>query len=326
MNMRSFFALFAASSLTLFAQGDAAIFNRAPAEIDTALRARVGTFYQAHVDGKFRQASTVVAEDSQDTFFAADKPRYKSFKITHINYEENFTRAKVLVEVPWELLTPLGVINTVPRPISSLWRLENGAWFWYVVPYDPCKGIEVGSFGTMHKETCVDGKVVEKPETSSPGGIPNPGDWMTPGAIQKMIRLSEERILISSHKPTSMAVRIESRFPGEATLQLDPVNMPGLSASLAAGKIASGESVALQVAYDPPSPQRNPDQEIRIRVNPTGQVLKLTVAFDAPPAKLFNEPIQRKAPPPPDAKVPGVQLPGPAKTTTPVKAPKTNKK
>ena len=36
-------------------------------------------FYQAHVDGKFRLADTVVHEDSKDAFFVADKNQYKSF-------------------------------------------------------------------------------------------------------------------------------------------------------------------------------------------------------------------------------------------------------
>ena len=288
MYMRYFLALFAVSGLCLFAQGTATIFQTAPPDADAALRERISKFYQSHVDGKFRQAMEVVADDSQDIFFAADKPKYKSFKIVNINYEENFTKAKVLVEVPWELLTPLGVINTVPRPMSSLWKLENGQWFWYVIPYDPCKGIDAGMFGKLHKQQCVDGKPVNTSDGRAPSVLPDPGVWANPKAIQSAVKVSNDRVMLSSHKPTSLGVRIDNKFEGEVTLLLEAPEMPGLTAKLMNNKLASGESTAVEISYVPPAPQKNPDQLIKVRVNPTGQVIEIVVAFDLPPVDLSS--------------------------------------
>ena len=67
------------------------------AAVDEALRARIGKFYQAHVDGKFRSAEQYVAEDSKDFFFEMEKQRYLSFREPEISYSDHFTKAKVIM-------------------------------------------------------------------------------------------------------------------------------------------------------------------------------------------------------------------------------------
>ena len=52
----------------LLAQSPEELFEKAPPHVDQTLRERVKIFYQAHVDGKFRVADTVVHEDSKDAF------------------------------------------------------------------------------------------------------------------------------------------------------------------------------------------------------------------------------------------------------------------
>ncbi|MEP7364067.1 MAG: hypothetical protein ABI972_12495 [Acidobacteriota bacterium] len=286
--MRYFLALFAASCLPVFAQGNATIFQTAPPEVDAALRERISKFYQAHMDGKFRQATEVVAEDSQDIFFAADKPRYKGFKIVNINYEENYTKAKVLVEVPWELITPVGVLELVARPMPSLWKIEDGKWFWYVIPYDPCKGIDAGMGVKLHKVDCVDGKPVETPDVTGQVKLPNSGTWADAGAIQSSVKASDDRVILSSHVPTALTVRLTNKFEGEVSLVLEAPELPGLTARLANNKIPPGEFTELEISYTPPAPQKNPDQIVKVRVNPTGQVIPVTVAFALPPVELSS--------------------------------------
>ena len=62
------------------------VFEKAPPQIDDALRENVAKFFKAHVDGKFRQAEEVIAEDSKDFFYNMEKQRYFSFEIVRINY------------------------------------------------------------------------------------------------------------------------------------------------------------------------------------------------------------------------------------------------
>ena len=82
------------------------VFEKAPPQVDEALRQNVAKFYQAHVDGKFRNAEAVIAEDSKDTFYNLEKQRYFSFEIVRINYSENFTKAAVVTGVEVEWRTP----------------------------------------------------------------------------------------------------------------------------------------------------------------------------------------------------------------------------
>ena len=73
----------------------AAFAQTPPPDVDQALRARVTEFFQAHVDGAFRKAFEIVAEDTKDYYFATEKVRFKSFKIVDIKYSDNFTKAVV---------------------------------------------------------------------------------------------------------------------------------------------------------------------------------------------------------------------------------------
>ena len=72
------------------------MFDKAPPAIDEALRARVGKFYGAFIAGKFKDAYSLVADDSQDKFFELSKDQYKRCEIIKINYSENFTKAAVV--------------------------------------------------------------------------------------------------------------------------------------------------------------------------------------------------------------------------------------
>src|SRR5712691_2050487 len=75
----------------LLAQADNP-FNRPPAGVDEALRARITAFYQLHVKGDFRHAEAYVAEDTKDFFYTNNKPQYLSFEIGRIDSSKNFTR------------------------------------------------------------------------------------------------------------------------------------------------------------------------------------------------------------------------------------------
>src|SRR5687767_10820889 len=121
------------------------IFEKAPPDVDSALRERIGKFYQAHVDRRLRGADEVVAEDSKDQFFAIAKPAYLNWEIAAINYSDNFTKAKAVVACEIDWASPrLGKMR-VKQPIVTLWKVVDGKWYWYM---EPSKTWET-AFGTM---------------------------------------------------------------------------------------------------------------------------------------------------------------------------------
>src|SRR5262245_13776413 len=118
----AFFLLF---SVVSFAQDP-------PPEVDEALRARVNEFFTYHTNGEFRKAMPLVAQETQDEYFAAQKTKYESYKIESIKYSNDFTRAVVSLTVQEKKrISPRFPEILFTEPTSTLWKVEDGKWCWY---------------------------------------------------------------------------------------------------------------------------------------------------------------------------------------------------
>src|SRR5262249_33966210 len=126
------FALFVLATGLCFAQNPTDLFTQAPKPVDDALRARITEFLQYHVDGRFRLAEQLVAEDTKDFFYTANKPKYVGFEIRNIQYSDEFTKAKATVVVQQYVLMPGLTDKPLSVPIASYWKIENGKWMWYL--------------------------------------------------------------------------------------------------------------------------------------------------------------------------------------------------
>src|SRR6516165_6361996 len=83
-----------------------------PPETDQALRARVTEFFQDFVDGKFRDAMNLVAEDTQDEYLSSAKTPMKEFKIRDVKYSgDDFSKADVTLEVKRLWLLPVAALG-----------------------------------------------------------------------------------------------------------------------------------------------------------------------------------------------------------------------
>src|SRR5271170_5111424 len=124
------FALLMLSAILAFGQAPSDVFEKAPPAIDDALRARVGKFYGAFVAGKFKEAYSLVADDSQDKFFELPKEEYKSFEIIKIKYSDNFTKATVVtgVKSDWRFH---GTVTQTTFPLTTNWEVIDGEWYWH---------------------------------------------------------------------------------------------------------------------------------------------------------------------------------------------------
>src|SRR5215467_6968213 len=136
------FTLFAALA---FAQNPADLFNRPPADVDEALRARIKEFYQYHVTQEFRKAEKLVAEDTQDFFYDHNKPHYLSFEIRSITYSDDFTKAKAVVICEQFVAMPGFTDKPMQVPTPSTWKVVDGKWYWYVDK----KEFDKTPFGTL---------------------------------------------------------------------------------------------------------------------------------------------------------------------------------
>jgi hypothetical protein len=249
-----------------FGQAPSDLFEKAPPPVDEALRARVTKFYQAHVDGKFRVADQVVAEDSKDAFFGADKTRYKACAIAKIAYSDQFTRARVITSCDSEFVVMMSRIP-VKLPLTTLWKLENGEWFWYVEPRPD--GFET-PFGRMAagKES---------------GPSPFPSKMPDAAAIMKQVKVDRTEVRLSSFEPASAEVTISNQMPGSIGLSLSFNGFPGFKARLDRTGIGAGESARVLVECTPEDQRPKPTLTLQLTVEPTGQVIPIRVLFAVPP-------------------------------------------
>jgi hypothetical protein len=100
-----------------------------PAGLEEALRERIRPFYQAFVDGRFRKAYEIVADDSKDAFLTEKKPHYDGFEIRKVVFSNDYTRAVVTTEIHTALLF-FGVSSAEKSTEDSSWEVVDGQWYW----------------------------------------------------------------------------------------------------------------------------------------------------------------------------------------------------
>ena len=244
--------------------------EQAPPETDAALRARISQFFQAHVDGKFRLANQVVADDSQDLFFAIQKPRYLSFEIARINYSPDFTRADAVVACRSEFVAD-GRKFMSAIPVTSHWKVVDGQWFWYMEANAEVKT----PFGIMRMDPNQKG-----PEPA--GAMPDP--QAAAQAILSAVQADKTDIRLSGYEPSSAEVHIKNGMLGPVHLSVNIDGaFPGLIAHLDKADVKGGDTAVLKIACDPKDRSAKPALTARVMVQPTQQELNIRLTFAIPP-------------------------------------------
>jgi hypothetical protein len=244
--------------------------DKAPPRVEAALRARVSKFYQLEVDGKFRQVEPLVAEQSKDFFYAANKPRYTGFSIKRIEFFDDFKRATVVVMVNRLVPVPGFEGQAVPGAVPSHWKLEKGLWCWYA---------DASDTGVL----------------PFPGGAPRMGGMPMPsgpvgGAAASLPPMPNMTALVLADKatvelkpagPSSAQVTLLNQLKTPVTLVARDPNVAGLSVKLDRDSLKTGEKAILDVESTGGSPAPAQPVTITVVVKQTNQVIPIKVAFGA---------------------------------------------
>lgn len=264
------------------AQTPSDVFDKAPPAIDDALRERVSAFYQAHVDGKFRQADEYVAEDSKDAFFVADKPHYKGFQITKITYSDNYTKATVITACKTDMFFH-GRTLPVTMPALTHWKIDNGQWFWsYVTPT-----AEETPWGVM------------KP---GPPGDPGSGASRIPAdpaaaarSILSRVMVDGDTVNVDQTRPSKAEIHLKNGLLGPIKVFADPTGTPGLTVRPVKPEVESGGETAIVIEFNPDDPTIvcrdclmhpgvRPPVTVNLTVKPTQQRFPIKIIFLQPAA------------------------------------------
>ena len=265
----------------MLAQAPSDAFDKAPPAIDDALRSRVEAFYQAHVDGKFRQADNYVAEDSKDAFFAAEKTRYKGFQVSKINYSDDFTKATVVTACKTDMFFH-GQTFPVTMPAVTHWKIDNGEWFWYYIP----PGEMQTPFGNMKSGP-------EDPaRTAAAAMIPQDFNAAARSILDK-VTVDRKEVTLDQTRHNSEEIHLKNGSLGAINVSADPTGVPGLTVQPAKPRVEPGEEIAVVVEFnfDDPAitcqeclihPGVRPPVTVNLTVTPTQQRFPIQISFTQP--------------------------------------------
>ena len=288
LNLR-FTPILALALGSVLAQEASNIFEKAPPDVDEALRRRVTRFYESFVSGKFRQADAFVAEDSKDVFFAMEKKRYQACQLGTITYSDNFTKAVAVTSCDTKYFM-MGREIPIKLPITSQWKLDDGEWYWYVIPISerttmntPIGPVPVPRMNDQGQEL---------PPTPPPA---RPDMAVVAAQVFKGVKVDRNSIEINPTKASTDKVQVTNGMPGAVTVTVDSGGVAGLTVKPSKIDIGSGEDVTFVVSFNPedPSilcreclahPQNRQAGTMTLRVAPTGQTFPIQVNYITPTA------------------------------------------
>jgi hypothetical protein len=248
----------------------------APPAVDKALRTRVSQFFQYHVDGDFRRAYDLVAEDTKEEYFNSAKLRLKSFEIEDIKYSNDFRNAEVntTVTMVWNIRLQENV-STVP--MLTTWKIEDDKWVWY-------HKLQTGDALTPMGPSRVDPEVNGTHVTKIPEHIDDAAVASAAAGLVKQISLNKSMVKLSGQK-SSEKVLVHNGTQGFVRLSMGTVpEIPGFSVKLDKADLAANQDAVLQFDYDAASDAYKPPFQIRLAADPFNQVLSVLVNLGEPPA------------------------------------------
>lgn len=263
---RAFLAVILSSSL--WGQTADNVFDKAPPELDAALRDRMTRFYQAHVEKKFREADQYVADDTKDFYYEANKPAYLSFRIDKITYSDNFKKAKAIVMCKMRLMAPGFTETPMEWPTPSAWKLENGQWYWYV---DQTVGRET-PFGRMPP-------MQGTPTAGGTDPVAALAAAPTVETLWKSVAADKQVVHLNAQQLSTDQVLIANKMPGVISLALEGSVAPGLKVNLDRMELKAGEQAKVTVRYQPGEHAQPKQGEFGVRVQPTNQLIRIGIEF-----------------------------------------------
>jgi len=273
-------ALMLVASLLALAQGSADVEDKAPPDVDQALRARVELYYRAFMAGRFKDAYVLVADDSQDAFLESDKQQYKACETIKIRYSDKFTKATVVESCKGEWRWH-GVITPTTFPITSSWKIEDGKWVWSYVrptqvpsPFSPTGFIPVPPSEATAKDAA---------------GVPKDMRAAAQNILAK-VSVDKKTVNLRPDQSSKDAIHVHNGMPGVIKLQMDPLLVPGLKIVIEKSELAANEDAVVSFEYRQDDPAPCPDCAKKIKaksyatlhVLPTAQTFYIGVEFGPP--------------------------------------------
>jgi hypothetical protein len=200
-------------------------------EAEAALRARAEQFFQFQADKKFRPAEALVADDSKDNYYNGNRFNIKSFTIQKIELLDDNTRAQVTIKTKLTLIVPTVGPVDLDSVATTLWKLENGQWVWYVehepvvqTPFGPVK-TQVGNGAA--------------PPAARPGRAPDIA------VLQGLVKIDRDAVALTAEAP-QQTVKVSNGLPGGVDLELHD-RAEGFRSEIEKKHLEAGETTLIRI-------------------------------------------------------------------------------
>jgi len=232
----------------------------APPGVDATLRDRVTKFFQAQMNGKYRQAEPYVAEDTKDYFYVMPKIPVLSFEITRISYSDKFTKAVVDMSVERSLKQGAFPEMKLKMQQSYNWKIEDGLWCW---TFDP--NAVPTPFGNMHLSA----------DNGGAGSAPEP---TVPSVVDMTRTVAADRSEIELGDRRTDQVLIRNFMPAAVKLSLEVPPARGLQVTLDHPDVGPKGTAHVLFNYDPTARGAHAVVAVvAVVVAPTSQVIRIRV-------------------------------------------------
>lgn len=258
------------------------------AQAEQALRARVTEFLQYHVEGNFRKAYDMVADDTKDNYFNTGKIQLKSFSVDKIEFTDStFTKAKVTATMSKTIMV-VGQELPSTMPYTITWKIENGKWVWYNEVKDAGPPMTLASIGNLLTPPAAIPAPTPVPGIDkSPDGLPkNLDDKALAEAarnILQQVSVDKNEVTLASDKSSDAKVIVHNGMGGAVQLEVNAPPVPGFTAKLEQPLVKAAGDTPVVFHFEPgdaPAARRDPIQ-VQLMVQPLNQVFTIRVNFAA---------------------------------------------
>jgi len=251
-----------------------------PAEVDQALRAQATAFLKYQMEGNFRKAYELVAEDSQDYYLGMSKDKPASLELQKVEYSDNFTRA-VVTSTSKQVIILEARSFEIPGGRSDRWKLENGQWKWY---HDASKEEIITLIGRMPAGPAASSALPPKlPKDLSPDAVAKASKSIAPPSAT----INRKSMPFIAGKEATEEVVFHNNASGSVRVEADLIaDYPGFVVQPKAFALQPQEEVTFKVTYHP-SNKNVFNAKLRLTIQPfeTEYLIPLILSKESAPDK-----------------------------------------
>jgi len=245
-------------------------------DLEAALKARVGKFWDGFVQGRYRLSDAYVAESAKEDFFSWPKKKIKGYTVDAIHYTESGREARVVTLVDTTMaMMGVGAMD-IKQPVETWWKQEEGEWFWFL----PKNQLRETPFGKMESN----------PKSGEAALVPTGmmGAALDLNKLMALVKPDRQNVKFELGKPGSEKIEFTNGMPGTVALTIDTPPGEEITYSLSSKTIPRAGKGYLTIRYEPGNLKEKFTRVVRVGVAQTGKMYPIQISVEPGEEKKQN--------------------------------------